>query len=42
MFKVNNKDTKDVVQWRRSGAFVGKSENIPHLSVVFLMLTLNK
>ena len=36
MFKVNNKDTR-----RRSGIFIVNFEHIPHLVLVFLLLTLN-
>ena len=39
MFKVNNKDTKTF--WRRFGVFIDNSEHIPHLALVFLLLTLN-
>ena len=42
MFKVNNKDTIDPCQLHRSGAFTGNFEEIVHLSLVLLMLTLNK
>ena len=31
-----------VSQWRRSGVFIVTFENISHLSLMFLLLTLNK
>ena len=37
MFKVNKKDK----HWRRSGIFIVNFEHILHLTVVFLLLTLN-
>ena len=37
MFKVNNKDTTTT-----SGAFIVNFEQISHLALVFLLLTLNR
>ena len=39
MFNVNNKDTRMTL--RRSGVFIVNFEQIPHLVLVFLLLTLN-
>ena len=42
MFKVNNKDTGTTsMQWCRSGVFIVNFEQISHLVLVFLLLTLN-
>ena len=41
LFYGNNKDTR-TTQWRRCGVFSVTFEQIPHIIVVFLLLTLNK
>ena len=40
MFKVNNEETR-TTPGRRSGFFIVNFEHIPHLFLVFLLLTLN-
>ena len=40
MFKVNNKETPERRQWRRSGVVIVNFEHISHLVLVFLLLTL--
>ena len=42
MFKFKNKDTRERLQWRRSGVFIVNFEHISHFVLVFLMLTLSK
>ena len=39
MFKVNNRNTR---KWRRSGIFIVNFENISHLVIVFLLITLSR
>ena len=45
LLKVNNNDTRTTpmasLWWRRSGIFIVNFEHIPHLVLVFLLLTLN-
>ena len=41
MFKVNI-NTPERRQWRRSGVFIVNFEHIPHVVLVFLLLTFNK
>ena len=41
MFKVNNKDTTERRQSRRSGVLTVNFEHISHLVLVFLLFTLN-
>ena len=41
LFKVNDKDTKTTSR-RRSGVFIVNTEQISHIVVMFLLLTLNK
>ena len=44
LFKVNNRNTRtrcEICQWSRSGVFIVTFENISHLVLVFLLLTLN-
>ena len=40
VLKVNNKDTKQR-HWCRSGAFIVNFEQVSHLALVFLLITLN-
>ena len=35
MFKINNKNTMEQRQWRRSGVFIVSFEHISHLFLVF-------
>ena len=42
MFKIDNKDTRIKIQWRRSGIFIVNFEHISHLALVFLLLTLSR
>ena len=41
MLKSNNKDTR-TTPWRRSGIFIVSFEQISHLVLVFLLLTLSR
>ena len=50
MFRVSNKDTRTTTtmkiperrHWRRSGIFIVNFEQISHLALVFLLLTLSR
>ena len=42
IFRVNNKEVIERRHWRRSGVFIVKFEQILHIVLVFLLLTLNK
>ena len=41
MFKINNKEKEFSMKMRRSGVFIVNFEQISHLVLVFLLLTLN-
>ena len=42
MLKINNKNNQNDTTERRSGVFIVNVEHISHLSLVFILLTLNK
>ena len=41
LLKVNNRNTRTLHHWRRSGIFIVNFEHISHLVLVFLLSTLN-